>query len=277
MKNKFTWKNYTFYLKSEAILSEKLINLAVTNFFDVEVAKLPSNHHIVVIFRIVSSDNIHKTLGSLKVLNKEDVDYYKAYINNILAYKLNEYDDIEISKIVFSYGIREGLPPENTKVIPEGKSILQNYKHYKLPITMDPLQYGNPVNVFNVNDGLTVYVIQSNNGNVFNIEVTINSETNLKTNEVKAFRKGMLILTYEDTQIEGGNFIRTINNNKYHYTHPPALVSLSGKGEDGQLELFYVEKPTKYISTWLRQQEHNKLDSNFMTLDSETRLVKGRK
>jgi hypothetical protein len=272
MKNKFSWKNYTFYLKSEAILSEKLINLAVTNFFDVEVTKLPSNHHIVVIFRIVSSDNIHKTLGSLKVLNKEDVDYYKAYINNILAYKLNEYDDIEISKIVFSYGIREGLAPENTKVIPDGKSILQNYKHYKLPITMDPLQYGNPVNVFNVNDGLTVYVIQTNNGNVFNIEVTINTETGLKTNKVKAFRQGMLTLTYEDTQSvsapsgdngdNGTRFIRTINNNKYHYN------------SDGTLELFYVQKPTKYITTL---QENSKLDNNFITLDIETRLTKGRK
>lgn len=64
---------------------------------------------------------------------------------------------------------------------------------------MDPLQYGNPVNVFNISDELTVYVIQANNGNVFNIEVTLNTETGLKTNKVKAFRQGMLTLTYEDT------------------------------------------------------------------------------
>ena len=95
----------------------------------------------------------------------------------------------------------------------------------------------------------------------------MNTEPGLKTNKVKAFRQGMLTLTYEDTQTssngEGGSrFIRTINNNKYHYN------------EAGGLELFYVQKPTKYISTL---QEGSKIDSNFMTLDIETRLVKGRK
>ena len=40
---------------------------------------------------------------------------------------------------------------------------------------------------------------------------------------------------------------------------------------DGELLLFYVEKPTKYISTL---QEHKNLDSNFMTLDLETMPVK---
>ena len=38
---------------------------------------------------------------------------------------------------------------------------------------------------------------------------------------------------------------------------------------DGRLELFYVEKPTKYISTL---QAQNKLDNKFMTLDIETRV-----
>ena len=86
----------------------------------------------------------------------------------------------------------------------------------------------------------------------------MNTETGLKTNKVKAFRQGMLTLTYEDTQLEDLKFIRTINKNKYLYN------------SDGQLELFYVQKPTKYISTL---QEGSKIDSNFITMDIETRLV----
>ena len=262
MKNKFSWKNYTFYLKSEAVLSEKLINVAVTNFFDVEVSKLTSNQHIVVLFRVVTPDNIHKTLGPLKLLNKDDLEYYKTHIGNILAYKMSGYDDVEITKIRFSFGVREGLAPENTKEISEGKSIVQNYKHYKLPITMDPLGYGNPLNVFNLSDSVTVYWIQANNGNAFNIKTSINPETGLKVNNVEAFRHGLLTLTYEDTQLEGSKIMRTINNNIYYYD------------AEGNLEFFYVQKPTKYISTL---QEHGKLDSDFIALDLETRLVKGRR
>ena len=262
MKNKFSWKNYTFYLKSEAVLSEKLINVAITNFFDVEVSKLTSNQHIIVLFRVVTPDNIHKTLGPLKLLNKDDLEYYKTHIGNILAYKMSGYDDVEITKIRFSFGVREGLAPENTKEVPEGKSIVQNYKHYKLPITMDPLGYGNPINVFNISESATVYLIQANNGNVFNIETSVNTETGLKVNKVKAFRQGLLTLTYEDTQLEGSKIMRTINNNIYHYD------------AEGNLEFFYVQKPTKYISTL---REHGKLDSDFIALDIETRLVKGRR
>lgn len=123
---------------------------------------------------------------------------------------------------------------------------------------MDPIQYGNIINVF---DSGTSYVVQSNNGNVFNIQISENNINDFKTNNVKVFRNGILTLSYIDTQVAEDKFIRTINNNKYHYTM------------DVILNLFYVEKPTKYISTRLRQQEHKNLDGNFITLDIETRLT----
>lgn len=155
------------------------------------------------------------------------MDYYKNYIKNILAFKEGNYDDLEINKIIFSYGIREGLAPSNPKITLGGanpwlgKSILQSPffpegdKHYKLPITMDPIQYGNIINVF---DSDTSYVIQAANGNVYNIKISENNLNSFKTNNIKVFRNGILTLSYTDTQVADNKFIRTINNNKYHYT-----------------------------------------------------------
>lgn len=191
IKTTFNWKNYIFFLKNEAVISEKLMKIAITNFWKVEMSKVPTDYHILIMLRVVTTDNLYKTLGTLRVLNKDDLDYYITYINAILSLKLNDYEDLKISKIVFSYGIREGLAPINTKEIPEGKSIMQNYKHYKLPISMDPIHYGNLINTFNKSEtGEVIYVVQSNKGNVFEIEVLENND-GYKTNKVKVFRNGL--------------------------------------------------------------------------------------
>jgi hypothetical protein len=50
------------------------------------------------------------------------------------------YLETSITSIVFSYGIRNGKAPVKTIT-----SSVQHhfYQHHKLPITMDPLNYGN--------------------------------------------------------------------------------------------------------------------------------------
>ena len=123
---------------------------------------------------------------------------------------------------------------------------------------MDPIQYGNIINVFYSETSYVVGSAKASNGNVYNIQISENNSNSFKTNNVKVFRNGILTLSYTDTQVAENKFIRTINNNKYHYNM------------DGELELFYVEKPTKYISTL---QEHKNFDRNFIVLDIENRVV----
>ena len=82
----------------------------------------------------------------------------------------------------------------------------QNYQHYKLPISMNPLEYGKLI--FNMDNK---YIIQINKTNVVLI-----TQFEL-INEVKLFREGELILEFKDHKIDDLTFIRNISNKKFTF------------------------------------------------------------
>jgi hypothetical protein len=82
----------------------------------------------------------------------------------------------------------------------------QNYSHYKLPITINPLDYGKLI----VQIG-NKYIVQINTTNV----VIIIQKDN--TNFVKLFRKGELMFEYKDIIISEISFTRTISDQRYTF------------------------------------------------------------
>lgn len=82
----------------------------------------------------------------------------------------------------------------------------QNYKHYKLPITINPLEYGKLI--FNKDN---TYIIQITNH-------TIAIITQLEEfNEIKFFKTGDLTFTYKDHKIDDNTFIRSLENKKFTF------------------------------------------------------------
>ena len=82
----------------------------------------------------------------------------------------------------------------------------QNYKHYKLPISLNPLEYGKLIfNKDNINiiqtTGLTIAVILEYND----------------FNEVKIYRNGDFMFEYKDHKINESTFIRSIENKKFTF------------------------------------------------------------
>lgn len=67
------------------------------------------------------------TLGQLQKLNKNDKDYYIQSIKDIFAIKSNDYKDQHIIKIIFSFGLREGLTTVKKVIKPVNN--YQNYRH----------------------------------------------------------------------------------------------------------------------------------------------------
>ena len=82
----------------------------------------------------------------------------------------------------------------------------QNYKHYKLPITLNPLDYGKLI----LNIGKQ-FVIQVNRTNI----VLITQLDNL--NHVKLFKEGDFIFEYKDIKTNDNIFIRSLNNKKFTF------------------------------------------------------------
>jgi len=84
----------------------------------------------------------------------------------------------------------------------------QNYKHYKLPITIEPLKYGKLIIQI---DDLNLFIVQINRTNI----ALILQYDDL--NHVKLFKEGNLILEYTDHKSDDNIFIRSLNNTKFTF------------------------------------------------------------
>lgn len=84
----------------------------------------------------------------------------------------------------------------------------QNYLHYKLPITMNPDEFGKIIDQYD-----NKHIVQLNTTNVAVIKKID------KDNFVKFFRKGELILEWKDRFVAENVFVRTILDQKYTFSN----------------------------------------------------------
>lgn len=82
----------------------------------------------------------------------------------------------------------------------------QNYLHYKLPITIKPLEYGKLIKQI-----CNEYIIQLNTNNIVIIKENDNE------NIVEFFRKGELMIEYKDSKVSNRMFTRFISNQKFTF------------------------------------------------------------
>ena len=113
------------------------------------------------------------------------------------------YLEHSIISLVFTYAIREGKAIEKTI---NTKIQYHNYQHHKLPITMNPLEYGDLIYQMD-----NKYIIQINKTNVVLI-TTFN-----RINDIKLFREGLLVFEYKDHKLNDNTFIRSLNNKKFTF------------------------------------------------------------
>jgi hypothetical protein len=84
----------------------------------------------------------------------------------------------------------------------------QNYKHYRLPITINPLEYGKLILKI---DELKLFIMQVNRTNM--VLVYENEEFNI----VKFFNEGNLVFEFKDHKYNDNKFIRSLDNKKFTF------------------------------------------------------------
>lgn len=150
---------------------------------------------------------------------------------NNKSYLVTDNNTIVINQIICSFGVKVGHIDD--KVILKdliSTSKYQNYKHYKLPITMDPLYYGK-----------LIYLEKSTNTHI--VQVTPRTLAHVTPdalgvmNQVEIFKDGEMILNYKDRFVNGNkSFIITLGKNTFRYS------------SEGELELVQINKPTRFIN-----------------------------
>jgi hypothetical protein len=84
----------------------------------------------------------------------------------------------------------------------------QNYKHYRLPITINPLEYGKLILKI---DELKLFIVQVNRTNL----ALIYEQDEF--NHIKFFNEGNLVFEFKDHKYDNNKFIRSLNNKKFTY------------------------------------------------------------
>jgi hypothetical protein len=85
----------------------------------------------------------------------------------------------------------------------------QNYKHYKLPITMNPLDYGKLILKI---DELNLFILQLPKTN----NILILTQKGL-TNHIKLYKEGDFRFEYSDYKLSHNSFTRTINSARFTF------------------------------------------------------------
>ena len=83
----------------------------------------------------------------------------------------------------------------------------QNYKHYKLPITINPLEYGKLI--FKTDNTYIIQITKHTIGLIIKFD---------QFNEVKFFKDGDLVFTYKDHLIDDNTFVWSLETKKFTFT-----------------------------------------------------------
>lgn len=242
-----------------SLLNNSLIKIALKEFWDRYVKALDNNNHILILFRVEDDSGLWNTLGQLQKVNKDSLGYFTDFVTAILEMKADNYKEMKIQRIAISYGIREGQIESPKTFQPLNENQFQNYKHYKLPNTMDPFKYGK---VIHHDKNENKFIVQIGHYNVANIK----QSSNLDKNHVDIYNKGHIILSYEDRYLSDDRFERTIGRNYYLFIKHNGIFNLS---------LFKVTKPGKKINPLKPQKP---LTSNkIITMDFETFINQDKK
>jgi DNA polymerase type B, organellar and viral len=210
------------------------------------IPNVSDNQHIIFLFRLQWIDNQFVTIGNLQRLNNNEKDYIFNYILDEVKDKSDYYKETAIKSIVFTYAIRDGKAIE--KVLSTNIQY-HNYHHHNLPITMDPLEYGDLL--FQQDNS---YAVQINDTDVAIIIV----EDNL--NKVKIYKKGRLRYEYTDKKLDSNTFSRLLNKKEWIFRNNKQI-------------LYQLRKSSKFIQPLISVDT---LKNKFLTLDIETFIKDGK-
>lgn len=248
LKNKLNWFDFNFEIKNTNFSSILLKSKLDIFWKEIMETKLSENQHIWLLFKLQWTNNNHVTIGKLIKLNKEDKDYLFEYILTNFEDKSEYYTEQTIKNMIFSYTIKKGKA--KAKITLDSSNLqFQNYQHHKLPITMNPLEYG-----ILIDQKGRDYWVQINRTNT--AIVTKLDELN---NKIKFFKEGKLVYEYTDHKIDESTFIRSLDNKKFTF-------------KDNKLALLYIEKTVNFISNL---KPSSRVTNKIITLDIETFIKNG--
>jgi len=178
------------------------------------IIKLNSNQHLMILVKVefTEEEQGYRTLGHLRKVNFNDKDQFINYIIERLSILNDSYTSISVSKITFTYIIKEGLATGTRTLLQnmeEKVSLTHRFNNMNLPVTILPSEYGEILATFSI-EGFTRYIVK-NITRTFRIDVSLDK----LVNNVTLF--GVSDLNWTDTVVSDGCFKREIGKSTIYF------------------------------------------------------------
>lgn len=263
--------------------NEILTTFSLTQAFNKfrESIVLNKNEFMFIQFKIKTSDNLYKSISYIQTVRISDFDELLQIFNEFWNLKSSDYHEILVKEVIFSYRRSTGIVHE-TKLIRPLKSEIENIPSFKyggftLPLTMDITKWGNITFYDNYTRAVvTISPIhfksndfsKANFSNNINRTIGKNFEYHIQIKDssmIVDYKLGdKILLSFVDERMDTdrynlNSFIRTIQNTQYYYS-------------DSKLILKKVIRKCNFMS---KIKRHVSRSDNFITMDLETRTIKG--
>lgn len=171
---------------------------------------------ILVKIRYSGENNIenYKTLAPLRRVSYNDLEIFYEYLSERLGLLIDSYEPTNIHEIIFSYVIKNDSVSKKDKLLlstltygeenENKKLIFHNFNKIKLPISMNPKDYGIILSSSIIDEGahaIQIYITTINR-RVFQIDVSIDNAINNVT------ILGASDLKWTDTQLGEDNYFK---------------------------------------------------------------------
>jgi hypothetical protein len=208
-------KTITYSIK-DLFLTKEVVSTFINKFWNEvfsKIIKLDSKQHLMILVKVeITEEQGYRTLGHLRSVNFNDKDQFINYLVERLSILNDSYTSISISKITFTYIIKEGLATGTRKLLTNLEDKVFNthrFNNMNLPVTMNPSEYGEILATFSI-EGFTRYIVK-NITRTFKIDVSLDN----LINNVTLF--GVSDLKWIDTFVSDGCFKREIQKSTIYF------------------------------------------------------------
>lgn len=258
-KNSIVWIENKVKLSSQVLLTKAFIKYHINIFCrePVEVMnKIKDNQHVLFILRLQFSNDQIRTLNKMVKLTKNDLKYLIDLLNDKVQTSQDGYKTMSLNNIIFAYAIVEGKISTNS-IYNSNVKLHTIFNRYKLPISLEPLDYGRLIYKDTINN---IFIMKMNKTNTAIIRVEDGGNTVI--NHVTIERDGLEQVIYKDIKIDNNTFIRQLNSVEYRYTNNELVLSTK-------------KVRTQFMEPIEKSKAGEASNNNFLTMDIETKLRAG--
>ena len=179
-------KNRTYTIENQLLNYELLssyISLFWNDVFSPLVLKGADKHLMLMVkvsFDTPKFDYAYRSLGHLRCVNHNEQEQFTDYLSERLTYLNESYSSNSLNKIHFSYIVKDGLAPDNSRrllqPITESKLNFHRFNNLELPVSMVPSDFGAIISI-SKHETFTRHIV-TNGPRIYQIDISLDELVN---------------------------------------------------------------------------------------------------